>query len=89
MRQETTRETLVNFGALIGQLVNEGQAQQAAALIEAEASGTTVLVDGVDRVHLVVPADIDAARVAASDEAYFAEIGRKALGICYYEIDPS
>lgn len=89
MRQETTRETLVNFGALIGQLVNEGQAQQAAALIEAEASGTTVLADGVDSVHLVVPANIDAARVAASDEAYFAEIGRKALGFCYYEVDPA
>lgn len=88
MRQEITRDSLVSFGARIGQLVNTGEASEAAALVEAATSGTTVLADGVDSVHLVVPADLDAARVAAGDAAYFAELGRKALGICFYEILP-
>lgn len=88
MRQETSRDTLVSFGALIGELVNGGEAREAVALVEAATAGTTVLADGIDSVHLVIPADVDAVRVAASDDEYFAELGRKALGICYYEISP-
>ncbi|MTI46083.1 hypothetical protein JM93_00270 [Roseibium hamelinense] len=51
-------------------------------------SDLTILADTADTVHLVIPANIDAARVAAEDEAYFEELGRQALGACLYEDVP-
>lgn len=58
----------------------------AATLPEAGlSSNVTVYADTADTVHLVVPADVDRARVAADDEAYFEELGRLALGACIYK----
>ncbi|NBN62432.1 hypothetical protein GWI72_07390 [Microvirga tunisiensis] len=88
MRQDATREAQVSFGAVIGQLVNDGTQHDAAALVAATVSGTTVLADAVDMVHLVVPATVDATRVAAGDETYFEELGRKALGACLFDVTP-
>ncbi|WP_434052046.1 MAG: hypothetical protein RDA78_22700 [Roseibium sp.] len=48
-------------------------------------SDVKIYADTADMVHLVIPADIDQAKVAAGDEAYFEELGRAALGSCYYE----
>jgi len=44
----------------------------------------TVYADTADTVHLVIPASVDADRIAAGDETYFEELGRAALGICGY-----
>jgi len=43
-----------------------------------------VYADTADLVHLVIPATVDADRIAADDEAYFEELGRAALGLCGY-----
>ena len=47
-------------------------------------SDVTIYADTADLVHLIVPAEVDLARVAADDEAYFEELGRAALGNCVY-----
>ncbi|POF29286.1 hypothetical protein [Roseibium marinum] len=47
-----------------------------------------IFADTADMVHLVVPAKVDADRIAAGDEAYFEELGKAALGNCYYEDVP-
>ncbi|MDN3719172.1 hypothetical protein QW131_07950 [Roseibium salinum] len=48
-------------------------------------SDLTIYADTADLVHLIIPANVDADRVAAGDEAYFEELGRLALGTCFYD----
>ncbi|WP_428649159.1 hypothetical protein [Roseibium sp.] len=45
----------------------------------------TIYADTADMVHLIVPAEVDAERVAAEDESYFEELGKLALGSCVYK----
>lgn len=47
-----------------------------------------IYADTADKVHLVIPAKIDEARVAAGDATYFEELGRLALANCHYEEMP-
>lgn len=83
-----TFEASAKLGAIIQ---NESARQQliedpSTILAELGAgSDVTLLADTADMVHLIVPADVDASRVAAGDEAYFEELGKAALGSCFYE----
>ncbi|MFN3130760.1 MAG: hypothetical protein ROO70_01135 [Labrenzia sp.] len=52
------------------------------------ATDVKIYADTADKVHLVIPAKIDEARVAAGDETYFEELGRLALASCHYEEMP-
>lgn len=89
MKQEAIFDSKLSLGALIGKTVNEAAtASEAAAAAARHLSGVTVHADSADTVHLVIPSVIDTARLAAGDESYFEELGRKALGACYYDILP-
>jgi hypothetical protein len=50
--------------------------------VKAEVS---LYADTADTVHLIIPAEVDSARVAANDETYFEELGKLALGSCVYK----
>ncbi|WP_430512167.1 hypothetical protein [Pannonibacter phragmitetus] len=89
MKQEAILDSKLSLGALIGKTVNDAAtSSEAAAAAAKHLSGVTVHADSADTVHLVVPAAVDMARLAAADESYFEELGRKALGACFYEILP-
>lgn len=86
-----SRETL-ETGHKLGQILSDSSAREAfvsdpaASLPEAGlSSDMTVYADTADTVHLVVPAGIDASRLAKGDDAYLEELGRQALGACLYE----
>ncbi|MBD1548842.1 hypothetical protein [Roseibium aggregatum] len=86
-----SRETL-ETGLKLGQILSDSLAREsfvadpAASLPEAGlSSDMTVYADTADTVHLVVPAGIDASRLAKGDDAYLEELGRQALGACLYE----
>jgi len=92
MHAKTTLNTELEFGAKLGAIIQDSAARDrlienpTEVLAEVGAkSDVTILADTADMVHLVIPAEIDAARVAANDESYFEELGRAALGNCYYE----
>ena len=78
----------LEFAATMGAKIQN--AQERAALTDHLASNgrVCVLADTADTVHLVVPADLDANRIAQGDETYLMEIGRRALGNCMYDILP-
>ncbi|MFN4127458.1 hypothetical protein [Pannonibacter indicus] len=89
MKQEAILDSKLSLGALIGRTVNDAAtASEAAAAAAKHLSGVIVHADSADTVHLVVPAAVDTARLAAADESYFEELGRKALGACFYDILP-
>ncbi|WP_428525245.1 hypothetical protein [Roseibium sp.] len=52
------------------------------------ATDVKIYADTADKVHLIIPAEVDEARVAAGDETYFEELGRLALAGCHYEEMP-
>ena len=86
-----SRETL-ETGLKLGQILSDSVAREAfaadpaAALPEAGlSSDMTVYADTADTIHLVVPASIDGTRLAKEDEAYLEELGRQALGACFYD----
>lgn len=83
----STTEKL-EFAATMGAMIQDSS-ERAALVDHLSADGRlTVLADTADTVHLVVPADLDVARIASGDEDYLLEIGRRALGNCMYDILP-
>ncbi len=85
-------EEKLELGRKLGNIISDQGARNAfatdpaAALPEADLSASlTVYADTADTVHLVVPASIDEAKLAKGDEAYFEELGRAALGACFYD----
>lgn len=84
----TSIETRVELGAKLAEIVNDADSR-AAFVSNPVASGVsadlTVHADSADTVHLVVPAQVDADKVAAADDAYLEELGRQALGLCMYD----
>ena len=92
MHVEKTSKTDLEIGAKLGAIIQDSEArdrlinQPAEVLAEVGVStDVTLFADTADTVHLIVPSEVDAARVAAGDEAYFEELGKAALGSCYYE----
>ncbi|MEM9634535.1 MAG: hypothetical protein AAGA50_24615 [Pseudomonadota bacterium] len=92
MHASTTSKNDLEIGAKLGAIIQDTKSR--AQLIENPTevlsgiganSDVTIFADTADLVHLIVPANVDADRVAAGDEAYFEELGRAALGNCYYE----
>jgi len=92
MHVKTSSTKDMELGAKLGSIIQDATAREnlvnnsAEVLAEVGArSDLTILADTADLVHLIVPAEVDAARVAANDESYFEELGKLALGSCYYE----
>lgn len=92
MHAKTTSQKNLEFGAKLGAIIQN--ADDRAKLIDnpkavlgdlGAVPDVQLFADTADTVHLVIPANIDAARVAAGDETYFEELGKAALGSCYYE----
>ena len=91
MHSEKFMTEEMKVGAKLGAIIQDESAR--AELID---NPTTVLADAgvkadvtlyadtADTVHLVIPATVDNARVAADDDTYFEELGRLALGSCVY-----
>ncbi|MES0808697.1 hypothetical protein ABLO27_04380 [Roseibium sp. SCPC15] len=95
MHASTTSKNDLEIGAKLGAIIQDANSR--AQLIEKPAeilggvginSDVTIFADTSDLVHLIIPANVDAERVAAGDDAYFEELGRAALGSCYYEDIP-
>ncbi|MBD8889952.1 hypothetical protein [Roseibium litorale] len=78
----------LEFAAKMGAMIQSTTGREALTDRLSADSGLSVLADTADTVHLVVPADLDAERIAQGDEAYLMEIGRRALGNCMYDILP-
>ncbi|WP_346911925.1 hypothetical protein [uncultured Roseibium sp.] len=83
---------ILETGRKLGQILSDSAAREAfvadpaASLPEAGLSSAMIVcADTADTVHLVVPAGIDQTRLANGDEAYLEELGRQALGACFYE----
>ena len=92
MNIKSTLNSEHEIGVQLGAIIQDERSR--AKLIENPAevlseiglsADVTLLADKADLVHLLIPADIDAARVAADDEAYFEDLGKAALGTCYYD----
>lgn len=92
MHATLTSRKEMEVGAKLGAIIQDATAREQliespeAVLSEIGAnSDVRIHADTADLVHLVVPAEVDQARVAAGDEAYFEELGLAALGSCFYE----
>jgi hypothetical protein len=92
MHAKTTSTKEMELGAKLGSIIQDTTAREnlvnnsAAVLAEVGVqSDLTIYADTADMVHLIIPATVDAARVAANDESYFEELGKLALGSCFYE----
>ena len=92
MHAKMTSRNDLETGAKLGAIIQNATARDRLAERPAEvlaeiglSTDATLFADTADLVHLIIPADIDAARVAANDESYFEELGRAALGTCYYD----
>jgi len=92
MHAKSTSRNELETGAKLGAIIQNAAARN--RLVESPAevlaeigikTDATLFADTADLVHLVIPADIDTARVAANDESYFEELGRAALGTCFYD----
>jgi hypothetical protein len=95
MHAKTTSRIDLEFGAKLGAIIQNSDTRS--RLVESPAevlaeigakTEVTLFADTADLVHLIIPANVDAARVAANDESYFEELGRAALANCYYEVTP-
>lgn len=96
MHAHKTLNKDLEIGAKLGAMIQDTAART--QLIENPAetldaigvrSDMTIYADTADLVHLIIPAEVDAARVAAGDEAYFEELGKLALGSCIYKELPT
>lgn len=92
MHTKTSSTASLELGAKLGAMIQDSAARDNLVRNSAEVlsdlgarSDLTIFADTADHVHLIVPANVDAARVAANDESYFEELGKLALGSCYYE----
>ncbi len=95
MHADTTSRTELEIGAKLGAIIQNATARERLVANPAEVlaevgidSDAAIYADTADLVHLIIPAEIDAARVAAGDEKYFEELGKVALGNCFYEDVP-
>ena len=95
MHADTTSRTELEIGAKLGAIIQNATACERLVANPAEVlaevgidSDAAIFADTADLVHLIIPAEIDAARVAAGDEKYFEELGKAALGNCFYEDVP-
>ncbi|MCV0428624.1 MAG: hypothetical protein K5905_24465 [Roseibium sp.] len=95
MHASTTSKSELEIGAKLGAIIQDTTSRE--QLIEnptevlseiGVSSDVTIYADTADLVHLIVPANVDADRVAAGDEAYFEELGKAALGNCLYDSVP-
>lgn len=91
MHATKTSTKELEIGAKLGAIIQDTAAREQLIENPTEVLGgvgvksdVTIYADSADQVHLIVPADVDLARVAAEDEAYFEELGRAALGTCVY-----
>ncbi|GAA0781569.1 hypothetical protein E1180_21100 [Roseibium denhamense] len=92
MRTDKYTQNTVELGRKLASIISDPAARDA-FLADTETalqknggnSELTVYADTVDHVHLIIPAQVDATRVAADDAAYFEELGRLALGNCVYK----
>lgn len=85
----------LELGAKLGEIIQDPAEREKFAENPEEtlstlglATDVTVYADTADTVHLIIPSQIDEARVAAGDETYFEELGRLALASCHYEEMP-
>lgn len=92
MHANTTSKRELEIGAKLGAIIQDSTARDQLIANPTEVlselgvdTDVTLFADTADLVHLIVPANVDADRVAAGDEAYFEELGKAALGNCYYE----
>ncbi|WP_299470719.1 hypothetical protein [uncultured Roseibium sp.] len=92
MHAVTTSKTELELGAKLGAIIQDSDARE--KLIENPAdvlgglganSEVVIHADTADKVHLVVPAEVDLSKVQSEDDAYFEELGLAALGSCFYE----
>ncbi len=95
MSTRKTLESEMAIGAKLGAIIQNSDTRErlidnpTAVLSEIGVdTRTTIFADTADKVHLVVPAEVDEARVAAGDETYFEELGKLALGTCMYKDFP-
>ncbi|GAB4576824.1 MAG: hypothetical protein Tsb0019_02380 [Roseibium sp.] len=95
MHAKSTSTREMEIGAKLGSIIQDAAARENLVSNSAEVlaevgvqSDLTVYADTADQVHLIIPAHVDAARVAANDETYFEELGKLALGSCMYEEMP-
>lgn len=95
MHAKTTSTTDLELGAKLGAIIQDGAAREQLIQNSAEVladvgarTDVTLFADTADLVHLIIPAEVDAERVAAGDESYFEELGRLALANCFYEDVP-
>ncbi|AMN53621.1 hypothetical protein ACP90_15635 [Labrenzia sp. CP4] len=95
MHADTTSRIELEIGAKLGAIIQNATARERLVTNPAEVlaevginSDAAIFADTADLVHLIIPAKIDAARVAAGDEKYFEELGKAALGNCFYEDVP-
>lgn len=95
MISENSLTKNLEVGAKLGAIIQDKHSR--AQLIESPSevladvgvkSDVSLYADTADTVHLIIPAKVDASRVAANDEEYFEELGKLALGSCMYEDIP-
>ncbi len=86
MTQLHSREVTLALGAKLGSMIQDTEKRDELVQNLAAGGAATVYADTADTVHLVVPSSIDAERM--NDDAYLEELGRRALGACFYEILP-
>lgn len=92
MHTNNSSKSELELGAKLGAVIQDATAREQLVENPAEVlaelgvqDNLTIFADTADMVHLVIPAEVDAARVAANDESYFEELGKLALGNCFYE----
>jgi hypothetical protein len=92
MDRNLTKEKGLETGQALGEILSNQALREAFAadpqstLPSADLSSQlTVYADTADTIHLVVPSDIDEKSLAAADDAYLEELGRQALGACFYD----
>ncbi|MEE4013902.1 hypothetical protein V1T76_17675 [Roseibium sp. FZY0029] len=95
MHADTTSRNELEIGAKLGAIIQNSEARERLVTNPIEVlaevgikSDAQIFADTADLVHLVIPAQIDAARLSAGDESYFEELGKAALGNCFYEDVP-
>ncbi|QDG77492.1 hypothetical protein [Labrenzia sp. PHM005] len=95
MHTLTTTDHDLELGAKLGEIIQDSTERARFAEKPEEtlsslglATDMKIYADTADKVHLVIPAKVDEARIAAGDETYFEELGRLALASCHYEEMP-
>ncbi|TYC65899.1 hypothetical protein FMN63_26460 [Stappia sp. BW2] len=95
MHADTTSRNELEIGAKLGAIIQNATARERLVANPTEVlaevgieSDAEIFADTADLVHLVIPAQIDAVRLSDGDESYYEELGKAALGNCFYEDMP-